>query len=72
MEFSAVMMLTGRRSWRKEMIMKTGIIIHSHTNNTLSVGERLRDALLMGAVMTRETQIEKLVEAFSNADAIRG
>lgn len=54
------------------MIMKTGIIIHSHTNNTLSVGERLRDALLMGAVMTRETQIEKLVEAFSNADAIRG
>lgn len=25
--------------------MKTGIIIHSHTNNTLSVGERLLEAL---------------------------
>jgi flavodoxin len=26
--------------------MKTGIIIHSHTNNTLSVGQRLADAML--------------------------
>jgi NAD(P)H dehydrogenase (quinone) len=38
--------------------MKIGIIIHSHTGNTLSVGERLKEVLLVGGC---NVQLERVL-----------
>lgn len=42
--------------------MKVGIIIHSHTGNTLSVGERLKDTLLARGHMVQLERVKALNE----------
>jgi flavodoxin len=49
--------------WEGGKIMKTGIIIHSNTNNTLSVGERLLNTL---QAKGRDAELERVISV--NAD----
>ena len=50
--------------------MKTGIIIHSHTNNTMSVGQRLAEAMITQGVSVKLERVIAINEDPNTKDAI--
>lgn len=51
--------------------MKIGIIIHSHTGNTLSVGERLKESLATGGHTVQLEQVTAVNEDPNSREPIR-